>query len=54
MRSPAIACSPRSRRPRQPASGKRSAERTSPDVIQMDYRYLSEYGKRNMLLDLGK
>jgi multiple sugar transport system substrate-binding protein len=25
-----------------------------PDVIQMDYRYLSEYGRRNALLDLGK
>jgi multiple sugar transport system substrate-binding protein len=26
----------------------------APDVIQMDYRYLSEYGKRKALLDLDK
>jgi multiple sugar transport system substrate-binding protein len=26
----------------------------APDVIQMDYRYLSEYGRRNALLDLRK
>jgi len=26
----------------------------APDVLQMDYRYLSEYGRRNALLDLGK
>jgi multiple sugar transport system substrate-binding protein len=26
----------------------------APDVLQMDYRYLSEYGKRNALADLGK
>jgi multiple sugar transport system substrate-binding protein len=25
----------------------------APDVLQMDYRYLSEYGRRNALLDLG-
>jgi multiple sugar transport system substrate-binding protein len=26
----------------------------APDVLQMDYRYISEYGKRNVLLDLSK
>jgi multiple sugar transport system substrate-binding protein len=26
----------------------------APDVFQMDYRYLSEYGRRNTLLDLSK
>ncbi|MCW2505740.1 MAG: ABC-type sugar transport system, periplasmic component [Actinomycetia bacterium] len=26
----------------------------APDVIQMDYRYVTEYGKRHVLADLGK
>jgi multiple sugar transport system substrate-binding protein len=26
----------------------------APDVLQMDYRYLSEYGRRHALLDLGE
>jgi len=31
-----------------------TAGANAPDVIQMDYRYLSEYGQRNALLDLGQ